>query len=140
MNKIVKWGGVFFSPTVNMDIGRKIFSARRNLGKEYTQDWLALELEKQGIRTKRSWVANLEGGRIKKIDGKIVDALSKILKQPIEYFGDIEIRDAPSPKINFPIALEKKIIEESEKRLLNFETTVILLLSEYFTKKLGEHK
>jgi transcriptional regulator with XRE-family HTH domain len=123
-----------------MEIGRKIYSARRELGKDFTQEKLAEELRKYGVEIQRTWVADLESGRLKKIDRAKLEALSKSLKKPIEFFSDVTIRDDPTVKLNFPVALEKKIHEESERRLVNFETTVLIILSEYFTKKLGDHK
>src|SRR5688572_8705701 len=69
-----------------MTVGEKVASARRSLGREWTQQRLTDELKKAGLHISRGWVANLETDRVKNLASEEVAALSKVLQKPASYF------------------------------------------------------
>jgi SOS-response transcriptional repressor LexA len=78
-----------------MKLHEKIREARRNLGREWTQELFAKELTKyMGLKISRSWVASVETGRTK-LYPKEIEAIAKILKKPAIYFKDDDIDLSP---------------------------------------------
>lgn len=73
---------------MELTLGERITYARRLMGKKWTQQKLADELEKfLGQRASRSWIAAIENGRFKPQKTDIA-AFAKVLKQPESYFSE----------------------------------------------------
>lgn len=70
-----------------MTRGEKIKSARKELGRGWTQEALAKEMRRLGVKKTWSWIAGIENNRFKPHfdDLKI---LASVLKKPLEYFHD----------------------------------------------------
>src|SRR5581483_5015350 len=62
-------------------------SARRELGREWTQHRLTTELQNAGLSISRGWVANLETDRVRKLSNEEASALAKVLRKPADYFS-----------------------------------------------------
>lgn len=79
-----------------MKTGEKIAAARRELGKEWTQERLLNELKRHGVERKIGWLMNVETDRVQHLSVEYVRALSKVLKKPLDYFKDDEPVASPN--------------------------------------------
>lgn len=69
-----------------MTLGKKIAAARKELGREWTQQRLAEALKAAGSTHTRAWVAGVETDRIPP-HADDVKVLAKVLKKPVEFFS-----------------------------------------------------
>jgi SOS-response transcriptional repressor LexA len=74
-------------------VGERIAQARRALGREWTQEKVVDAVIKIGVKISRSWLANVESGRTRKVFSKELQALSEVLNKPIDYFSELQVRD-----------------------------------------------
>ena len=92
-----------------MTTGKKIAQARKEMGRDWTQNRLAEALQKEGLTHTRAWVAGAETDRIPP-HADDIKIIAKVLKKPVEFFradssvgfghaarhgGDSFVRDSP---------------------------------------------
>jgi len=67
--------------------GKKIKKAREELGRKWSQSYLAEQATRGGLELNRDQVANLEGGRSKSLSFLELKILASILNKEMDYFA-----------------------------------------------------